>query len=153
MARSWTFGKKIAAGFALSFVLLAAIGAMAYRSIDALSQTSYSVAHTHVVLERIASLLSLLADAETGQRGYIISGDESFLEPYQAASPAIATTVNDLRRADFRQSRSAEADRPGGTPHRGEAIRAEANHRHAQKPGCPAGDEGHTGRRGEKAHG
>ena len=27
MARSWTFGKKIAAGFALSFVLLAAIGA------------------------------------------------------------------------------------------------------------------------------
>src|ERR1039457_4852024 len=33
MARSWTFGKKIAAGFALSFVLLAAIGAIAYRSI------------------------------------------------------------------------------------------------------------------------
>src|ERR1039458_7562607 len=98
MARSWTFGKKIAAGFALSFVLLAAIGAIAYRSIDALSQTSYSVAHTHVVLERIASLLSLLKDAETGQRGYIISGDESFLEPYQAAPPAIATTVNDLRK-------------------------------------------------------
>jgi CHASE3 domain sensor protein len=98
MARSWTFGKKIAAGFALSFVLLAAIGAIAYRSIDALSQTSYSVAHTHVVLERIASVLSLLKDAETGQRGYIITGDESFLEPYQAAAPAIATTVNDLRK-------------------------------------------------------
>jgi hypothetical protein len=65
MARSWTFGKKIAAGFALSFVLLAAIGAIAYRSIDALSQTSYSVAHTHVALERIASVLSLLKDAET----------------------------------------------------------------------------------------
>src|ERR1035438_10213972 len=78
MARSWTFGKKIAAGFALSFVLLAAIGAIAYRSINALSQTSYSVAHTHVVLERIA-------------------GVESFLGPYQAALPEIATTVNDLR--------------------------------------------------------
>src|ERR1035437_1501032 len=98
MARSWTFGKKIAAGFALSFVLLAAIGAIAYRSITALSETSYSVAHAHVVLERIASVLSLLKDAETGQRGYIISGDESFLEPYQAATPAIATTVNDLRK-------------------------------------------------------
>src|ERR1017187_755746 len=97
MARSWTFGKKIAAGFALSFVLLAAIGAIAYRSINALSQTSYSVAHTHVVLERIASVLSLLKDAETGQRGYIITGDESFLGPYQAAAPEIATTVNDLR--------------------------------------------------------
>ena len=97
MARSWTFGKKIAAGFALSFVLLAAIGAIAYRSINALSQTSDSVAHTHVVLERIASVLSLLKDAETGQRGYIITGDESFLGPYQAAVPEIATTVNDLR--------------------------------------------------------
>ena len=98
MARSWTFGKKIAAGFALSFILLAAIGAIAYRSINALSQTSYSVAHTHVVLERVASVLSLLKDAETGQRGYIITGDESFLEPYQAAAPAIAATVNDLRK-------------------------------------------------------
>ena len=97
MARSWTFGKKIAAGFALSFVLLAAIGAIAYRSIDALSQTSYSVAHSHLVLERIASVLSLLKDAETGQRGYIITGDESFLDPYQAAGTAIATTVDELR--------------------------------------------------------
>src|ERR1035441_8798334 len=97
MARSWTFGKKIAAGFALSSVLLAAIGAIAYRSINELSQPSYSVAHTHVVLERIASVLSLLKDAETGQLGYIITGDESFLGPYQAAVPEIATTVNDLR--------------------------------------------------------
>src|ERR1017187_2787215 len=97
MARSWTFGKKIAAGFALSFVLLAAIGAIAYRTINALSQTSYSVAHTHVVLEHLASVLSLLKDAETGQRGYIITGDESFLGPYQAAGTAIVTTVNELR--------------------------------------------------------
>jgi len=97
MARSWTFGKKIAAGFALSFVLLAAIGAVAYRSINTLSRTSSSVAHTHVVLEHIASVLSLLKDAETGQRGYIITGDESFLEPYQDAGTEIATTVNELR--------------------------------------------------------
>jgi methyl-accepting chemotaxis protein len=97
MARSWTFGKKIAAGFALSFVLLAAIGAVAYRSINALSRTSYAVAHTHVVLEHIAMTLSLLKDAETGQRGYIITGDESFLEPYQNADTEIATTVNELR--------------------------------------------------------
>src|ERR1039457_3883657 len=97
MAPLWAFWKKIAGGFAPSFVLPAGIGAIAYRSINALSQTSYSVAHTHVVLERIASVLSLLKDAETGQRGYIITGDESFLEPYQAAAPAIAATVNDLR--------------------------------------------------------
>src|ERR1019366_1276884 len=97
MARSWAFGKKISAGFALSFVLLAAIGAIAYRSINALSQTSYSVAHTHVVLERIASVLSLLKDAETGQHGSVLAGDEGFLGPYEAAAPAIAKTDNALR--------------------------------------------------------
>src|ERR1019366_1446819 len=36
-------------------------------------------------------------DSQTGQRGYIITGDESFLEPYQAAGTAIATTVDELR--------------------------------------------------------
>ncbi|HEY5022207.1 MAG TPA: CHASE3 domain-containing protein, partial [Gemmatimonadaceae bacterium] len=97
MTRSWTFGKKISVGFALSFALLAVTGAIAYRSINVLSRTSYSVAHTYVVLERVAGVLSLLKDAETGQRGYIITGNESFLEPYQAAGTAIATTVDELR--------------------------------------------------------
>ena len=97
MNRSWTFGKKIAAGFALSFVLLATIGALAYRSIDTLSRTSDLVAHTHVVLERLVDVLNVLQDAETAGRGYIITGDESFLEHYQHADTKIATIINDLR--------------------------------------------------------
>jgi CHASE3 domain sensor protein len=83
MNRSWTFGKKIAAGFALSFVLMAMIGIVAYRSINTLANTSQMVAHTHLVLERLADVLNVLQDAEIGGRGYIISGDESFLQPYQ----------------------------------------------------------------------
>ena len=34
----WTFGKKIAAGFALSFVVLVGVGVVAYRSITALAR-------------------------------------------------------------------------------------------------------------------
>ena len=56
MNRSWTFGKKIAAGFALSFVLMAMIGVVAYRSVNTLSNTSQMVAHTHLVLERLADV-------------------------------------------------------------------------------------------------
>ena len=97
MTGSWTFGKKIAAGFALSFVFLAAIGAVAYRSIDILSRTMTWRTHTHVVLEQLLHLGGLMKDAETGQRGYIITGDESFLEPYQAAVTGIAKAVGDLR--------------------------------------------------------
>ncbi len=39
----WTFGKKIALGFALSFLLLLVIGGVSYNSISTLTQTSYAV--------------------------------------------------------------------------------------------------------------
>jgi methyl-accepting chemotaxis protein len=93
----WTFGRKIAIGFAVSFLLLLGIGSVAYRSLDSLTRTSYAVAHTHVVLEHVAGLLGQLKDAETGQRGFVITGDEAYLEPYQAAVGAVARQVKELR--------------------------------------------------------
>lgn len=93
----WTFGRKIAAGFALVFLLLLGIGAVAYRSITTLTSTSHLVTHTHQVLEHVAEVLSLLKDAETGQRGYVITGDETFLEPYQAGTNNVHAVVKELR--------------------------------------------------------
>jgi len=98
MIDNWTFGRKIAAGFALSFVLLVAIGAISYVSINKLTRTSQWVTHTHEVLERIDSVLSLLKDAETGQRGYVITGDEALLEPYHTGSGEVLDVVKELRK-------------------------------------------------------
>jgi CHASE3 domain sensor protein len=50
------------------------------------------------VLEHLSGLLSLMKDAETGQRGFVITGDETYLEPHREAVPLVATTVADLRR-------------------------------------------------------
>ena len=97
MIDNWTFGKKIATGFGLSFVLLIAIGAVAYASINKLMSTSQAVTHTHEVLEHIAGMLSLLKDAETGQRGYLITGDASFLEPYRTGSGDALAMFKELR--------------------------------------------------------
>ena len=93
----WTFGRKIAAGFALAFLLLLGIGLVAYRSITVLTSTSHLVTHTHQVLERVSEVLSLLKDAETGQRGFVITGDEAFLEPYQSGTSNVHTVVKELR--------------------------------------------------------
>jgi methyl-accepting chemotaxis protein len=93
----WTFGRKIATGFALAFLLLLAIGAVAYRSISLLASTSHSVTHSHQVLEHIAEVLSLLKDAETGQRGYVITGDDSYLEPYNSGVEDLPRVVKELR--------------------------------------------------------
>jgi methyl-accepting chemotaxis protein len=93
----WTFGKKVAAGFALSFLLLLAIGFVAFQSISSLTQTNELVVHTHDVIEHITELLSLAKDAETGQRGYIITGDEAYLEPYQTAITRLPPLIQQLR--------------------------------------------------------
>ena len=94
----WTFGKRIAVGFALSFLSLVVIGNIAYRSIGTQLHTSLLVSHTHTVIERLATLLGQLKDAETGQRGFVITGQEAFLAPHAAAVAALPGTVKDLRR-------------------------------------------------------
>ena len=99
----WTFGRRLAAGFGLSFLLLAIIGIVAYRGVDTLTRTSYRVAHSHAIIERTAQLLRLLGDAETGQRGFVITGDETFLEPHNAAVaalPALQKALRDLTADD-----------------------------------------------------
>ncbi|MBS2023813.1 MAG: CHASE3 domain-containing protein [Deltaproteobacteria bacterium] len=94
----WTFGRRIAAGFALSFLLLAAIGFVSYRGLSNLQSTSYQVTHTHNVLEHLARLTSLAKDAETGQRGFIITGDEAFLEPHTSALTELPSVLQELRK-------------------------------------------------------
>jgi methyl-accepting chemotaxis protein len=93
----WTFGRKIAAGFTLSFALLAVVGTVAYTSINTLMNTNHAITHTHEVLEHVANVLSLLKDAETGQRGYVITGDEAYLEPYQSGVGGIPNVLKELR--------------------------------------------------------
>ncbi len=52
---------------------------------------------TLVNIERLNALLSLLKDAETGQRGYLLTGDERYLEPYEDAIAALWERQRELR--------------------------------------------------------
>jgi hypothetical protein len=45
----------------------------------------------------LEATLSIMVDAETGERGYIISGDETFLEPYRAALDGINEHIKELK--------------------------------------------------------
>jgi methyl-accepting chemotaxis protein len=115
MTDNWTFGRKIAAGFALSLVLLITIGGVSYLSITKLMRTSQWITHTHEVLEHNDRMLSLLKDAETGQRGYVITGDEVFLEPYHTGSGEVLDVVKELRKLtadNINQQRRLDATEP-----------------------------------------
>jgi methyl-accepting chemotaxis protein len=92
-----TIGTKIGAGFALALAALIVIGMVSYRTTTRLIETASLVAHSHQVLESLERLLSFLKDAETGQRGFLITGEERYLEPYKAALPLLERTLEEVR--------------------------------------------------------
>ena len=77
--------KLITAGLPLVVVLLAVNGIASYRALLRLIENERSVARTHVVLNAFHKLMSTVQDAETGQRGFLLTGEESYLEPYHDA--------------------------------------------------------------------
>jgi diguanylate cyclase (GGDEF)-like protein/PAS domain S-box-containing protein len=92
-----TVEKKIVAGFAVMLMMLLIVGFVSYRNTRKLIRDSNLVAHSHDVLDELEGALSALKDAETGQRGYIITGDEEYLKTYTAALPAINQRIERLR--------------------------------------------------------
>src|ERR1700754_3102833 len=56
-----------------------------FRAIQSLHDSEYWVAHTWQVINQVESIMSSAKDAETGSRGYLITGDEAYLAPYTAA--------------------------------------------------------------------
>jgi len=94
----WSVGTKIAAGYALALLMLLTIGMISYRNTGELVNTNQLEKHTYQVLEKTELLISLLKDAESGQRGYIITGNESYLEPYNLALDNIDKVFLDLEK-------------------------------------------------------
>jgi methyl-accepting chemotaxis protein len=97
MAINWTFGRKLLFGFGVAVLTLLVIGASGYRSAEHVIKSDRWVSHTHEVRTKIADLMSFLKDAETGSRGFVITGDETFLDSYRVALPELAKIVGDLR--------------------------------------------------------
>ena len=78
-------------------------------------RSSDSVEHTFEVKNTIGNLLSSLKDAETAQRGYLIAGDEHYLEPYVAALQAIDPEFKrlwDLTRDNVQQQEQLDQIQP-----------------------------------------
>jgi CHASE3 domain sensor protein len=98
MFKNWTVGRRLIAGFALSALTLVLVAVVSYRNAYLLIENDTWVAHSHQVRTELADLLSEMKDAETGQRGYVITGEESYLEPYKAALGSIKNTLADVRK-------------------------------------------------------
>ncbi|MGI9034844.1 MAG: CHASE3 domain-containing protein [Pyrinomonadaceae bacterium] len=92
-----TLEKQIPLAFLVALIVLMTISFFAYRQINSLGEAMRWEKHTQEVLSQLDSTFALMLDAEAGARGYLISGDESFLEPYNRANRSIGENLRGLR--------------------------------------------------------
>lgn len=94
----WTVGKKIGTGFALAMIAMSIIGISSYFALNKLVEAAYWRGHTYQVLHLLTETSSDLKDAETGQRGYILTGEDHYLEPYNAARSKVDEDIGEIRK-------------------------------------------------------
>jgi len=94
-------------GVALSMAILV-FSELGFRRLEAANRTMATSLETQSTLHEI---LALIVDAETSQRGYVLTGQPEYLDPYRAALPRIDDRFSRLRQLVARQSTPEQADR------------------------------------------
>lgn len=92
------FKRNLIIGYGISLLLLIVSAVASYVSINNLLNSAEMVEHTNDVQKKVESVLTVLINAETGQRGYLLVGDEVFLEPYNGAYDRVALLINEVKK-------------------------------------------------------
>ena len=92
-----TIGQKVLLGYSLALFLMVGIGIASYRSTKLLMDNTNMVTHTHIVLGEAETILTRLVDAESSYRGFLLTGEEIFLEPFEKAEKLIVVNRKSLR--------------------------------------------------------
>lgn len=97
--------------FVLSILMLLYISSVLYKHTKALNESSDLLVHSYKIQFQLEHVLSMLKDAETGHRGYIITRDASFLKPYKSVQDKIYTSYIRLKALTLRdQAQQANLD-------------------------------------------
>jgi PAS domain S-box-containing protein len=93
----WSIEKKTGAGLAVAGMILLLVVGLLYRNGRSFIEASEWVSHTHEVLAELEATLSAVAEAQAATDGYVITGQEVFLKPYQVAGPALRAHLDQLK--------------------------------------------------------
>ena len=93
VSRKWLTG----VGFCAALLLLLAVGGISYHAAQTAHERTLSIAHTQEVLHAIRETMVLITDAETGQRGYVLTGRNEYLAPFENAKQQVPPTLRRLR--------------------------------------------------------
>jgi methyl-accepting chemotaxis protein len=94
---NWSVGKKIGSGYALALIILIILGVLSYRNTSEFIEAAKLGSYTYEILINLEKGLSSIKDAETGQRGYILVGEDQYLKPFQAGASGVNQYMLNLR--------------------------------------------------------
>jgi PAS domain S-box-containing protein len=105
-----TFYKRfsVISGFSLLLILLVANALVVRRQLAIQISDQEWIAHTRRVLFELSQTQSLLADAESGQRGYLYTDDDKYLASYTKAINQVMPTIDNLARLTIDNPRQQE---------------------------------------------
>ena len=87
---------KLTIAFVLALLFIVVVGISSFIGIQRIAESNNMVVHTREVLAQLEHVESLLKDAETGQRGFVLTGEEQYLEPYNSAVEGIGKAITSL---------------------------------------------------------
>ena len=93
----WPPQRKLATGYTVAIAVLIIDLLITFWNLNSISRIWDALALSHDVVVGLDDVLSNLRDAETGQRGYLLTGDERYLEPYTKSHAVVATSIDRLR--------------------------------------------------------
>lgn len=100
--------------FALLLLFFVAAGASTYMNFRNLQQSTLDASRTFNMVRQLNSLNEALVNAETGQRGFIITGDEKYLDTYSNGSVQAKNIIDDLAKLNLDEDDRATLDQLRG---------------------------------------
>ncbi len=94
---AWSIEQKTKVLLAVASVILVGLNALYYWSFIKQKETTGRVAQSQLILQKLEMVLSSVKDAETGQRGYVLTGKQTYLQPHNRAVQTITRQVQELK--------------------------------------------------------
>lgn len=92
-----SIGIKIGLGFIVVLIMFIVVSIVTIQNTKRMQKDADLMKHTYEVMQRLDQLSSDLKDAETGQRGYLLTGMEQYLEPYNVSIDSIEQVIEQLQ--------------------------------------------------------
>ena len=102
-------GTRLSLGFAAALLPLVVTSWLTVDNLHTLDQNTASVLHTNDVLDRFQDVRSAITAAETSQRGYLVTAEESYLAPFTTAQRDVGTALDAV--AELTADNAVQQDR------------------------------------------